>query len=93
MNDIGKPKFYRGDLVITDLAVEALTDMDISTALRRHSSGDWGTVVGSDWDNNERSLKEGGGLISAYLSGKGLEFWVSTSSDRLTTTIGLADDF
>jgi hypothetical protein len=50
-------RFPPGQFGITPAALEALTQDEIMTALRRHMRGDWGDVDEHDWQENELSLQ------------------------------------
>ena len=58
--------FALGQTVITNNAAERLEPYDVYAALRRHAHGDWGELDAEDVAENERSLKEGFRLLSAY---------------------------
>jgi hypothetical protein len=94
MKHTDKPRFYSGDLVITDLAADALSQTEIMTALMRHKDCDWGNVGDADRAQNELSLREGSGaLCSVYPSEQGGEFWVITDWDRSKTTVLMPEDY
>lgn len=61
--------------------------------LRRHFEGDWGDVSDHDRGENERSLLNGGLLLSAYVLNDGTRIWIRTKADRLFTTIMLPEEF
>ena len=61
--------------------------------LRRHASGDWGEVDGSDWTLNDESLEDGGRLHSVYRTSLGVRIWIITESDRSVTTFLLPDEY
>lgn len=82
-----------GKTVITAGALEVLSDMDINTALARHQSGDWGEVTKADQRANDRALKNGGRILSAYTSADGTRFWIITEADRSYTTVLLPEDY
>jgi hypothetical protein len=84
-------KFPLGNTVITRNAKARLTTFDILEALKRHHRGDWGDV--GDRQENEKSLAEGGRLLSVYYSGDGLKFWIITEWDRSATTILMPEDY
>lgn len=82
-----------GQLAITPTAAAALAQPDVVTALRRHSSGDWGEVDDDDRRANDDALRFGTRLLSAYRSSGGTRFWVITEADRSVTTVLLPDDY
>jgi len=82
-----------GQIVITPAAQETLSPRDIIHGLGRHSRGDWGTLDDEDKAANDRSLKVGARLLSAYQGAKGAKFWIITESDRSITTILLPGEY
>lgn len=88
-----QPRFQLGRLYITPAAAAALPPGEVLYALVRHATGDWGTVVGEDWQANERALRDGGRLLSAYAASNGLKFWIITESSRAATTVLLPEDY
>ncbi len=85
--------FELGKLHITPSAAQALTPDDVIAALARHAQGDWGEVDAEDWQENERSLREGWRLFSVYKTATGTPFWVITEADRSVTTVLLPSDY
>ena len=61
--------------------------------LLRHKHGDWGVVPEEDALENERALREGSRLFSAYDTRVGERLWVITEWDRSTTTLLLPDEY
>ncbi len=49
-------------------------------------------VPGEDGQANDEALSHGGRLLSAYLGGDGIKFWLITEADRSATTILLPAD-
>lgn len=81
-----------GELVITGNASVRLTTEEVLTALRRHTSGDWGDLCPEDTLANDEALHQGGRLLSAY--GQGTHrFWVISESDRSATIVLLPEDY
>jgi hypothetical protein len=66
---------------------------DLMNIIRRHAAGDWGTVGPEDRRANERALRDGSRLLSAYLLRDGTKVWVITEADRSATTILLPDEY
>lgn len=85
--------FPLGRLVATPNALAQLTQTDISNALLRHASGDWGDVGNEDREANNRSLHDGTRLLSVYHSESGTKFWIITEADRSATTVLLPEDY
>jgi len=88
-----EPKFPIGQLVATPNALSELTSEDISSALSRHCSGDWGNLDKHDIAENNLALEKGTRLLSTYVSTKGVRFWIITEADRSLTTILLPQDY
>ncbi len=87
---IPQGRFELGQLVATPGALAALEEASTSPAelVGRHLMGDWGTVSKEDWAANDRALKDGERLISAYaLPRTGERVWVLTEWDRSATTV------
>jgi hypothetical protein len=66
--------------------------------LDRHSTGDWGKVCPEDAQLNDEALKDGGRIISAYSTLKGVKIWIITEAtddngQRFATTIMLPDEY
>lgn len=92
-HDGGASAFPLGRTVITSNALSTLPDEDVLSALGRHARGDWGELDPEDVAENERSLKEGGRLLSVYHSQGGTKFYVITEHDRSVTTVLLPEDY
>lgn len=82
--------FELGNVVMTIGVDEYVKENNLAkeliTILRRHHSGDWGDLVKSDKDENDRALKEGGRLFSTYKLGEE-KVYIITEWDRSATTI------
>ena len=84
---------HLGEIFITVNAQNILTDSDISSALNRHKSGDWGELCKEDCMVNEDALKEHERIMSVYTSSNGKKFWIITEADRSCTTILMPEDY
>lgn len=89
----GDAKFPLGQVMATPGAMEALTPTEITTALLRHQRGDWGDLCQEDIDENERALREGSRLFSAYQPAGSVKFWIITEWDRSVTTVLLPSEY
>jgi hypothetical protein len=91
----GESLFELGQVVATPAALEALEAADESSLLylSKHARGDWGELCPEDLEQNERALKEGSRLMSAYTTSKDQKIWIITEWDRSVTTILLPDDY
>ncbi len=88
-----KVRFDLGRVVITANALHQLDDYSVRDGLGRHSQGDWGDLCDEDRQANNRALKEGTRLLSAYKSKAGKKFWIITEADRSATTVLLPEDY
>lgn len=61
--------------------------------IRQHVVGDWGELDEHDRQENERSLKDGCRLLSAYHLRDGTKIWVITEADRSITTLLLPEEY
>ena len=86
-------KFRLGEIVATSHALSKITHDDILPALGRHVRGDWGDLDKEDWQTNERSLSDGGRLVSVFHSARGVKFYIITECDRSVTTVLLPEDY
>lgn len=66
---------------------------EMMRALRRHARSDWGELEQEDLEANDRAVKEGGRLLSAYRSKAGTKFWIITEADRSATTVLLPEEY
>jgi hypothetical protein len=90
---LDKPaKFPLGQIVITANANGQLQPEAVQDGLRRHASGDWGSVCREDAKLNDEALKDGSRLLSVYGEGEG-KFWIITEADRSVTTVLMPDDY
>lgn len=89
------PLFRLGTLLITPGAILALVEAEQSaiTFLARHAHGDWGNLPEEDRQANERALKEGTRLFSAYTLATGCRLWIITEWDRSVTTLLLPMEY
>lgn len=87
------PLFPLGKLLITPGASSVLSNEDITSALRRHLTGDWGDLDEEDRQENELSLREGYRMLSAYQTANDIRFWIITEADRSATTILLPEEY
>ena len=92
-------KFEPGRFLATPAVLKAVPRGMIFAAIDRHLNGDWGDVCDSDKRANDRALRDGSRLLSAYhtpaLGDKKREtkFWIITEADRSATTVLLPSDY
>lgn len=85
--------FGLGTVVVTEAAVQTLSEVMISTALSRHAACDWGEVCAEDRRTNDYALAHGHRLFSLYRDERGTRFYVITEADRSVTTVLLPQDY
>jgi hypothetical protein len=88
-----RPFANLGQLVMTPGVETEIPIEEILSALRRHELGDWGEVPPEDSRANDRALRDGERLLSAYTSAGGVRFWIITEADRSSTCILLPDEY
>ena len=89
-------KFNLGQLLATPGVLSAAEEAgdDLRTYLSRHAQCDWGTVDRDDLRANDRALRDGTRLLSAYLLKDGhTKIWIITEADRAATTILLPEEY
>lgn len=86
-------KFPLGQLLMTPGVRDSIPPSEMMQALRRHARGDWGDLDDEDRQANERALKDGTRLLSAYHSSTGVKFWIITEWDRSATTVLLPEEY
>ena len=84
-----------GAVVATPGAIEALAAADQGPRefLERHLNGDWGEVSSEDWALNDRSVRDGLRILSAYMLKTSVKIWIITEADRSVTTILLPEEY
>jgi hypothetical protein len=90
------PLFLIGEVASTYPAIDAMVaeGISINDLLPRHQSGDWGDLCKHDLLENDRSLRDGGRIMSSYkLPNTGVTIWVITEADRSVTTFLLPSDY
>ena len=84
--------FKPGRILATPGAIDTFGKLRLAEFLGRHLSGDWGDLDAEDEAANERALKEGGRLLSAYETEEG-KAWIITEADRSATTVLLPSEY
>ena len=89
------PLFPLGRVVATPGALAALkAACELPRGyLARHVRGDWGDISEEDRQENERSLREGFRILSAYRTHPGIRLWVITEADRSSTCLLLPEEY
>jgi len=89
------PLFELGRIIATRGAIETMErrDIDYTTLLARHVTGDWGDLVDEDHEN-EYAVKHDQLIHSVYGTQDDPDcLWIITEADRSATTILLPDDY
>jgi len=88
-------RFSLGQVVATPGSLIALSEAGQTPQefVRRHQMGDWGDLDDEDRQENERSLKIGCRLLSAYHLRDGTKIWIITEADRSATTLLLPSEY
>ena len=87
-------KFPLGSIYATPGALSSVPPDVGAEALLRHSRCDWGEICDDDRAENDRALKEGRRLLSAYrVRDDGQKFWIITEADRSVTTVLLPEEY
>lgn len=82
-----KARFPLGQLVATSGAVTSVSEAEMGAALARHQTGDWGLVDEEDWTANDRALKKGTRLLSAYRTKAGVRYWINAYSHKIDNLV------
>ena len=100
MIGVNRPLFNLGRIVATPGALEALdkAGQQPREFLARHVRADWGVVDGEDAEANNRAIKDGSRILSAYLLGDGTKLWIISEAEddhgrRAATTLLLPDEY
>ncbi len=90
-----RPLFALGQVVATPGALAALEAAGQAPHefLLRHVTGDWGQLPAEDVVENERALRQGHRIFSAYTTAQDVRIWIITEWDRSVTTILLPADY
>ena len=88
-----RPHFTLG-IILGTLKFKSTVDPDEAlVALSRHANRDWGNLCKEDKEANEKALRTGQRILSAYSTRQGLEFWIITEDDRSVTTALLPEEY
>jgi len=89
------PKFNLGQVVATPGALAALEEAKQGAAnfLKMHVCGIWGALTMGDQAANDRAVKDGSRILSAYHLDTHVKIWIITEADRSSTCILLPDEY
>lgn len=90
-------KFSLGQIVATPAALELLRKLNLnpSTFIDRHVTGDWGDLSPADKQANDDALspKHPDRILSSYKIPGNNKVWVISEWDRSVTTVLLPEDY
>lgn len=88
-------EFNLGYCTATPGAIEAVASSGESIVgfISRHARGDWGEVCEEDKEENNKAVKLGFRIMSAYKTKLGVKLWVITEHDRSSTCILLPEEY
>jgi hypothetical protein len=97
-NAVRTKLFPLGRLRATPGALEALSGGDLiadfASIIGSHAAGWWGELDAEDKAANDKAVKDGGRILSAYFLSDGVtKVWVLTEADRSVTTILLPEEY
>ena len=81
------PRFPLGQILVAPNAQEQLESAEVRAALRRHACGDWGEAKPDEVADNERGLREAGGVLSIFRDRRDQRFCVMTNGNRSATLV------
>ena len=85
-------RFPLGQVVVTPGALEQIGSVGAYAFLERHAWGDWGDLGAFDRRENDRALRAGERLFSAYETPAG-RLWIVTERDLSVTTILVPEEY
>ena len=93
--------FSLGRILATPGVLAACSPEHLLNCLKRHTSGDWGSIDEEDRATNDEAVANGGRLLFAYpidpakpCKGYGDNcLWIITEADRSVTTLLLPDEY
>ncbi len=80
-------RFALGQILVAPDAQEQLETAEVRAALRRHARGDWGEASPDEVADNERGLREEGGVLSIFRDRRDARFCVMTNGCRSATLV------
>ena len=92
-------RFLLGRTMATKVAVHAIGEEGVMSALARHHAGDWGDLGEEDKQANESAIRHGARIVSRYsiqsIQEADLEeaVYVITEADRSATTVLLCSEY
>ena len=90
------PLFSLGQVLATPGAIDVLdrTGTSVTTLLRRHQTGDFGSLCAADVQLNLEAIVTGLRILSCYEIGASRErVWIITEHDRSVSTVLLPGEY
>jgi hypothetical protein len=89
------PLFPLGRMAATRAVMAHLDEHGIHAMsyLKRHVSGDWGTVHPDDARANCMAVERHARILSSYRTAGGLTLWIITEADRSATTLLFPEEY
>ncbi len=89
-----RPRFSLGMVVATPGAIAAAAANDVLMRyVARHVLSEWGDLPPEDVRANERALKNGSRLLSAYHLRDNTKIWIWTEANRSSTCVILPSEY
>ncbi|HMS56446.1 MAG TPA: hypothetical protein PKA27_13700 [Fimbriimonadaceae bacterium] len=82
-----------GRVYATESVLAAVSLEELQRCIARHQVGDWGAVEPEDQVANDRAVREGSRILSAYDCSHGVRIWIITEADRSSTTLLLPKEY
>jgi len=82
----------RRSRIVKTIGASEFPDAFIARCLERHAHQDWGDLDAEDKAANDRAVREGGRVLSAY-GLRGDTLWIITEADRSLTTLLTPDEY
>lgn len=106
MDILPEAKFKHGQIMSTESVKNAMSYSPtfrefVAKALAKYFLGNWGNVNATDWQENDRSVRDGGRIMAAYdMKKNGLSamlghkrIYILTEPDRSATTVLFSDEY
>ena len=88
-------KFPLYTVHVSPAAVQAFfqNEANVLDLLGRHQSGDYGELCYDDQQVNEKSIKQGGRVLSSYPLPDGTVIWIDTAAGWAETSVYVREEY
>ncbi|MGC4044734.1 MAG: hypothetical protein QM758_13155 [Armatimonas sp.] len=88
-------RFNLGTIHLSVAAFEALVrnEAGLVELLQRHRTGDFGEMPYDDKQVNEKSIRQGGRILSSYPLEDGTVIWIITGAGWTTTSVMVREEY